>query len=243
MINLIASIVLSQGSLSKMTIGLAIVAVSVLHGTNVNDQALAAPWVEWILASPASQTYDGGVWPSAGVVDRAAVPEHVWAEQRQWAQRMIRSPWVPSDLQQQTTPARFRGDDVLCYRMFTAGWRVQVTDDAGGVTLVCTPEGGLSGSSEDSVRNALRTVTKFPEDELSALTLRIRERTVAEHPGFTFVGSALESTPIGEHAWWQQFAGLTDGRSILIRMSKLDGTQRSIAATTAPEGRLRFNIQ
>jgi hypothetical protein len=206
------------------------------------NQILAEPWVQWIRSLQPRVTYNGGLWPDQGIVAPACVPQAVWQEQRAWTSAILRPSWVPNNLPAMSTAARFMGDDVLAYRVDAAGWLVQVADDAGGVTILAKPSAGPLGTNQERIRSVLSTISKFPTDKLGELELNIYEKSIGASAGFTFIGSALGSTPRGRASWWQHFQGLSDGRSILIRFAKLDGTQEPIYATEPPAGRLRFNI-
>lgn len=211
------------------------------------DQLLYSDWVNWIVGLQPQISYNGGLWPEEGLGARLVahnlVPLSVWSEQQTWVSRVLRGPWVPANMRERSTAARFLGGDILVYRLHVAEWVVQITDNASSITVLAKPDSLFSGTSETRIRRALAEVTNFPEDKLGQLTIRARDKVIGGHAGFTFLGDAMGATPPGEHAWWQQIQGISDGRSLLLNFPKFDGTQKPTYATAPPPGgRLRFNL-
>lgn len=193
-------------------------------------------------------------------VPLTSVPASVKAHAVYWMNKVIRSEWLPEDIEDRLEALKdvklwekrdkhgvlvceWVTDYIMCkYRIRNHG--IGILDNGGSLSvLVILPERvDLSTSAEDVIKKCIDTFVNFPSERSSRLTYRL------EKEGSLYYGKVLcdwqDKTAdllagkiVRANSWWQRFTICTDGSFIFMNVPEHEGQLIKMFSRPGPPDR------
>jgi hypothetical protein len=188
-------------------------------------------------------------------VDRAKVPEDVMAKTSKWLRTMIRSKYLPHDLNnwliaiRKPKPGYFvvkreldgvhkvhvkdEGSiDYLIMRYEVGGHKLQVQEDGIAMSILIDPNNSIGENQEieDFVTNIVREFLNYPQDKIGSLTFHLKN---FKHNQKTIYYGTMDcdfdvhsKDAWDKRIWWNHTYIWTDGKRIYFSLVEMDGKPR-----------------